>query len=295
VFKIAGGAPGRERRAREERSMESAITVLGPISPVLYIIAFVLYLIFFAKRNKTAARLARPALAVAIAEHGIYSVLRALVYGHHPMASLFEALSIVALALAIVYLVIEIWRKNKTTGVFVLPFVVVVQSVSMIGIEPTREIQPILRDPFFGMHTGTATLGYAALFLAAVYAVMHQLFHRALRRKDFGLLFERLTSLDVLARMNRGSVLVGFAFLTLGLVFGVVWATRIGIPDYWADPKVLLTLLFWAVFGFALLAHYALRWASSKVAWISLAGFALMVLSTVALNVALSTWHSFGG
>ncbi|MBW2275940.1 MAG: cytochrome c biogenesis protein CcsA [Deltaproteobacteria bacterium] len=275
--------------------METAITILGPISPALYALAFVLYLVLFVKRNKITAALATPALVLAIAEHAAYSVLRALVHAHHPMASLFEVLSIVALALAIVYLLIETWRKNKATGVFVLPFVVIVQAVSMIGIEPTLEIQPILRDPLFGMHTGTATLGYAGLFLAAVYAVMHLLFHRALRRKNFGLLFERLTSLDVLARMNRGAILVGFAFLSLGLVFGLIWAARVEIPDYWADPKVLLTLAFWAVFGFAILAQYVLRWASSRVAWISLVGFVLMVVSTVVVNVLLSSWHRFGG
>lgn len=275
--------------------METLIAVFGPVSPALYALAFVFYLLFFVRRNKIAARLAKPALVLAIVEHAGYSVLRALAYHHHPMASLCETLSIVALALALVYLVIETWRKNKATGVFVLPFVLVLQLISMVCIEPTREIQPILRDPLFGMHTGTVTLGYAAFFLAAIYAVMHLLFHRALKRKDFGLLFERLTSLDVLARMNRGAILVGFAFLTLGLVFGLIWASRVPIPDYWFDPKVLMTLLFWAVFGFALLAHYGLRWASSKVAWISLAGFALMVLTTATVNLVLSSWHRFGG
>jgi ABC-type uncharacterized transport system permease subunit len=275
--------------------METLIAVFGPVSPALYAIAFVLYWLFFVKRNKVAARLAKPALVLAVVEHGVYSVIRALAYGHHPMASVCETLSIVALALALVYLAIETWRKNKTTGVFVLPFVFVLQLIAMVCIEPTREIQPILRDPLFGMHTGTVTLGYAAFFLAAVYAVMHLLFHRALKRKDFGLLFERLTSLDVLARMNRGAILVGFVFLTLGLVLGLVWASRVPIPDYWFDPKVLMTLLFWAVFGFALLAHYALRWASSRVARISLVGFALMVLTTATVNLVMSSWHRFGG
>lgn len=275
--------------------METAIAILGPISPVLYAVAFTCYFIDFSRRGKLAARLAKPLLLLAVAEHAAYSTVRALAYGHHPMASVCETLSIVALALALVYLVIETWRKNKATGVFVLPFVFVLQLFAIICIEPTREIKPILRDPLFGVHTGTTTLGYAAFFLAAIYGVMHLLFHRALRRKDFGLLFERLTSLDVLARMNRGAILVGFAILTLGVAFGLIWAARVEIPDYWVDPKVLLTLLFWAVFGLALVAHYALRWPSRRVAWISLIGFALMVMSTLTVNLILPSWHRFGG
>jgi ABC-type uncharacterized transport system permease subunit len=275
--------------------MERVLEVLGPVSPALYLLALVCYCVYFFKQNRIVERLARPALALAIAEHLAYSILRALAYGHHPMASVCEILSIVALALALVYLGIEVWRRNKTTGVFVLPFVLVVQLISIACIEPTAEINPILRDPLFGMHTGTATLGYAAFFLAAVYGVMYVLFHRALRRKDFGLLFERLTSLDVLARMNRGATLIGFAFLTLGVALGLIWAVRAGIQGYWLDPKVLMTLLFWAVFGFSLLAHYALKWPATRVVWISLVGFALMVISTLAVNLFLESWHRFGG
>jgi ABC-type uncharacterized transport system permease subunit len=275
--------------------METALSILGPLSPVLYALSFVLYAVYFFKRDGLTERAAKPVLLLAVAEHLAYTIARALTYDHHPMAGVFETLSIVALALALVYVVIETWRKNKTTGMFVLPFVLIVQTVSIVCIEPTREIAEILRDPLFGAHTGTVTLGYAAFFLAAVYGVMYLLFHRALRRKNFGLLFERLTPLDVLARMNRGATLVGFVIISVGVALGMVWASKTAIPDYYLDPRVLLTALFWAVFGFSLLSHYALRWSARRVVWLSLSGFLLMVLTTMAVNLVLPSWHRFGG
>ena len=78
--------------------------------------------------------------------HLIYTFLRAVTYGHHPMASVFEILSTVALAMALVYLMIEIWRRNKSTAVFVLPFVFFIQLAASIGMSPTREIKPILKN-----------------------------------------------------------------------------------------------------------------------------------------------------
>jgi ABC-type uncharacterized transport system permease subunit len=275
--------------------METALTALAVISPLLYAAAFAAYLLLLLRDGPGSRRLATPLLGLAIAAHGLYEGLRAATYRHHPMASLFEILSIVALALALVYLAVELWRRNKVTGVFVLPFVVVLQAAAMLGMEPTWEIPPILRSPLFGVHTGLAALGYAAFFLAAIYAVMVLVFHRALRRKRFGLLFERLTSLDILARMNRGAILVGLPIFAAGAALGLVWAAREGIPGYLADPKVLLTLLVVAVFGLTLAGAYPLRWSAGRVAKVSLAGFALMVAATALVHGVLPTWHRFGG
>jgi ABC-type uncharacterized transport system permease subunit len=275
--------------------MERALWIPGLTSALLYAAAFASYLLLLLRDGRAAGRLARPLLVLALVAHASYEILRAAAYGHHPMASLFEILSIVALALALVYLVIEIWRGNKATGVFVLPFVVALQVVALLGMEPTWAIPPILRDPLFGVHTGLAALGYAAFLLAAIYAVMLLLFERALRRRRFGLLFERLTSLDILARMNRGAVLVGLPVFAVGASLGLVWAAREGIPDFLLDPKVLLTVLVVAVFGLVLGGAYGLRWSAGRVAKLSLAGFILMVLATAAVHALLPTWHRFGG
>jgi len=275
--------------------METSLSILGPLSPVLYALSLALYCASLFKRERLIERAAKPVLLLAVAEHLAYTITRALAFGRHPMAGVFETLSTVSLALAVLYVVIEFWRRNKTTGVFVLPSVLAIQLVAMSGIEPTRELEGILRDPLFGAHTGAVALGYASFFLAAVYGVMYLLFHRALRRKNFGLMFERLTPLDVLARMNRGATLVGFAVMSIGVAVGLVWASKAKIPDYYLDPRVLLTALFWSVFGVSLLSHYVLKWSARRVVWLSLAGCVLMVLTTMVVNLMVPSWHRFGG
>ncbi len=182
------------------------------------------YLVHFLKGNKLAGRITAPLLVGSVLIHTVYNVLRGIHFRHHPMANIYEILSVTALALAIVYLLAEFWRKNKSTGVFVLPFVFLIQISSAIGIGPTHEIKPILQDAWFGFHTGSITLAYCAFFLSAVYGIMLLLLHSALRKKKFGLLFDRLPSLTTLARMNMGSTLVGFVFLTFSIVVGMLWA-----------------------------------------------------------------------
>jgi len=273
--------------------METVLGVLELALPLLYATAFVLYCIYFFKRDSVSGALAKPLLLLTAAAHLTYGCGLAVVYGHHPMASAGEVLSMVALALALVYLVIESWRKNKSTGMFVLPFVVVIQTISSIIVEPTTELKPILEHPLFAWHTGTVTLGYSAFFLSAVYGLMYLMFHRALRRKKFGLIFERLPSLDKLAKLHRGATLVGFAFLTISIILGIWWAGS-AVDRFWLDPKVALTAVVWLSYGLALVSHYLLKWPARRVVTLALVAFGLMVAAWALVRLLVTSWHSFG-
>ena len=63
--------------------------------------------------------------------------------------------------------------------------------------------------------------------------------------------------------MNGRAVTVGWIFLTIGVAIGGIWATQVhGSPDprvqamSLADPKILVAILCWAVYSFALVrAH----------------------------------------
>ncbi|MFO8072703.1 MAG: cytochrome c biogenesis protein CcsA [Polyangia bacterium] len=273
--------------------MIGLLHVLEILLPLLYAVALVAYGLYFVDRRSGLGRWSTPLLWATVAAHIAYSVLRGLEFEHHPMASVYEVLSIVAFSLAFVYLIIELWRRNRSTGAFVLPFVVGVQLAASIGMGPTRQIDPLLRSGMFGLHTGTVALGYAALFLSAVYAVMYLLLHRALRRKQFGRVFDRLPSLSVLARMNRGAALVGVVFLGVAIGVGIWWAAD-EIPRFWDEPRVWTTVAVWAVFALAAACHYVLRWPARRVAVISLAGFVLLVAATLSVNALPASWHRFG-
>jgi ABC-type uncharacterized transport system permease subunit len=270
--------------------MDNILSFLGHLLPILYAAAWVNYSVFFVRDDPFARRTATPFLLGTAVVHILYIVLLAIAYRHHPMASVFEVLSIVALALTLVYLAVEIRQKNKSTGVFILPVVFVLQLISSVWIDPTRTIDPLLRDPLFGLHTGTVTLGYVAFFLSAVYGVMHKLLYRTLRRKKFGLIFERLPSLDVLTKMTMGAILVGFFFLTFSVILGAVWASE-QFPGFWRDSKFILTIVVWIVYGLSLVSHYILKWTGRRVVSLALVAFAVMVLSILSTNLLLPGFH----
>ena len=136
-------------------------------------------------------------------------------------------------------------------------------------------------------------LAYAAFFISAIYGVMYWVFHRALKKKDFGLIFEKLPSLSVLTQMTFGAAVVGFFFMTFAILFGVVWAVH-RIPDYWMDAKFALTCLVWLVYGLVLLGRYVFKWGGRLLVSVILFGFFLLLLSTLSVNLFLPGWHRFG-
>ncbi len=259
----------------------------------MYVHAAVSYLIHFFLKKNTTARLSTIFLALGIGGHFTVAISTGVRYGRHPMASIFEVLSMVALSMAVVYFIIELWRKNKSTGLFVMPLIVALEAIAFIGMKPVEDIHPILRDSYFGVHTGAVTLAYSAFFLSAVYGVMLLLFHRVLKKKKFGLIFERLPSLDILARMNRGATLIGFIFMTLAIASGVAWAFSASFGDL-LNARILSTFVVWVLFGVSLIVHYVLKWPNKRVAIFMLAGFVCMVLSSALINAFVVDWHSFG-
>ena len=275
-------------------TVDTLISLLNRVLPVLIAVAWVNYSVYFVRRDQFARKTATPFLFFTAAVQILYVGLLGARFQHHLMANIFEVLTIIALALTLVYLVVEIAHKNKALGVFILPLIFLAQLVASAWIKPVREINPILHDPLFGLHTGSIALAYSAFILSAVYGILFMLFYRALRRKSYGLIFERLPSLDVLARMTMGAALTGFLFLTVAIGFGVVWASRVA-SGFERDPKFLLTLLVWIVYGFTVLSHYLLRKSGRRVVFFSLTGFALLLLSFFALHFLIPTFHSFGG
>ncbi len=63
----------------------------------------------------------------------------------------------------------------------------------------------------FGLHAGMAILGYSAFAVSAIYGFLFLLLYHDLKSTHFGLIYRRLPSLDVLAKMNIRAAVLGLA------------------------------------------------------------------------------------
>jgi len=278
--------------------VQSTLAILNGFLPLGYLLALVAYLGVFVERTGRMERVATPLAWGVVSIHGAYLVLGALEFGHVPTANTWESLTFIAFCLALVYLVLE-WRQGeRSTGVFLLAVSLLLQTLSSAFISHTRDVPDILRSPMFGVHVTAALMGYVALAVSAVYGVMYLIQHRQLKKQNVGLLFQRLPNLETLSRLNIGALGFGWLGLTVAILAGATWATTLEVQgriegNFLTDPKFLLTVALWLLYGICLGGRYLFRWANRTLATASVVGFALMLASSLMVTLVLRTFHDF--
>jgi len=276
----------------------TALQLLNILLPLGYLLAALAYLVVFMESPEWAKRLATPLTLAVAGAHFLYLFLCTLVFRHVPVANAWEGFTFVAFAMVVVYLALE-WRsKDKATGIFLLVPVLFFQILSSAFVTHSGEVAEILRSPLFGVHVTTALLGYVAFSVAAVYGSMYIMLYRELKKHRVGLIFRRLPTLETLSRLNVGAILFGWIGLTLASILGSIWAGELSSSGqiqgtFYTDPKFLLTLLLWVLYGLALGGRYLFRWPNRQLAYLSLVAFFLMVGTSLAVNLVLPSFHQF--
>lgn len=263
--------------------------------PLFYGLVTVNYLIYFKSGDEFAQKTCTPTLLVTVLSHVAFIILRSIHFQRHPMGSLPEALTVIALSVAVVYLYVEQIQKSKSTGAFILPMVVMLQlaaSALLPHNAPEAVMSPLLNTPLFGLHTAVAVLGYSAFAVGAVYAVMFLLLYRSLKTKRFGIIFDRLPSLDVLRNMAFGATSLGWVFLSATIVLGVMMSFDV-FPDFYRDPKFITTIAVWVVYGLMIVTYFVLGWRGPRSVALSLAGFVFAVLAMMGSAFIWSSFHKF--
>lgn len=269
-----------------------AISAANILLPLAYLLVAIDYGFLFFAAHPVAVRTATPALRGTVALHFAYLAALGIRHGQFPFATLSQALSVVALATAIVYVFVE-WRgRERSTGFWILSLVLLFQLLSSLLFRPDPPDRAIFHNPFFAFHVSLALLGYAAFVVAAGYAFLYLQLYRDLKAGRFSTFFGKLPPLEVLERMMLGALSAGFVALTGALVTGALWAEQI-YANWQHDPKILATLATWAIYAVALLLRRLRRWQGRQTALASLAGLGAILFSLVAVNLFFTGFHGF--
>jgi HemX protein len=267
-----------------------ASTILLPLAYLLVAIDY--GLLFFAS-HPLATRTATPALRGTVLFHLVYLVALTVRFQQFPAATVSQALSVVAFAVAVVYAFVEWQGRERTTGFWILALVFFFQLLSSILSRPNPPNREIFHDPFFALHVSLALLGYAAFVVAAGYAFLFLQLYRDLKAGRFSTFYGKLPPLEVLERLMLGALFVGFVALTGAVITGGFWAERLLHDSWWRDPKILVTLATWVLYAAALLLRRLRRWQGRQTALASLAGLCAILFSLMAVNFFFSDFHSF--
>lgn len=273
--------------------MLQSISILNLILPLFYFFAFIIYVYDFYNEKKIVSNSKRIVLFVALLLHTFYLISRTIEYNHPPITNKFEIFSIIAFSIGFSYFILELLTDIRGTGAFIILFSLVFQMISSIFIEHSYVVPEVLRNRLLGLHVINALLGYSGITISAVYGLLYMLLYKNLKSNKFGLIFDRLPSLELLEKLSFFSMVIGFVLLTFAIVIGIIWLPS-AFPKYsYLDPKLIGTLFVWFVYGVGIVSKFSGSLYGKKVILFSLIGFVVAIVSLVITNTLTTTFHSF--
>ena len=263
------------------------------ITSLLYFLTGIIYLNLFLDDHKIYKRLATFFLPCTIVFHLFVLVLRSYTRGYSPFLSVFEILSILALAITLIYFFLEYFVKEaRTTGLLIIPTSFSLQLISSIFYNPYSEPPDILFKEFFLWHIGSAIIAYATFVLAFIYAFSYLILFKNLKQRNFGIVFRRMPSLEHLDNMNLKSCFIGFILFLIAILLGYVGQFQLYGRMFHFDPKVLISVFLWLLYGIQLFGYFILHWGGKRRSYISILGLPMIVFCMVAGNL-FTGFHRF--
>ena len=147
-------------------------------------------------------------------------------------------------------------------GVFIMPILAGLQLIPA-AYPGTQNADPVLDSPWFWVH---------------------------------------VASLLTLDAMNLRAVVIGWLFLTVGVVVGLIWTAQArqitpadpNLQAMWVgDPKIFIALVTWVLYSFALVSRRTMGWSGRRAAWLSALGFAVVLLNFLPISYFVETSHTF--
>jgi len=273
--------------------MISTLHFLNIILPVLYLLTVFVYFLDFFREKDFLANSKRIFLFFTLLAHCFYLLIRTMEFDHTPITNKFEIFTLLACTISFSYFLLELLTDIRGTGAFIILFSLIFQVVSSIFIEHNYVVPEVLRNRLLGIHVISAIFGYSGITISAVYGILFLMLYKNLKANKFGLIFNRLPSLDILEKLSFYSLVIGFILLTAAIIIGIVWLPA-AFPDFsYADPKLIGTAFVWVVYGTGILSKFLGNWYGKKVIIFSLSGFALAMLSLIFTSTLAKTFHAF--
>ncbi|TAN40514.1 MAG: cytochrome C biogenesis protein ResC [Nitrospirae bacterium] len=137
-------------------------------------------------------------------------------------------------------------------------------------------LPPVLRTFWFESHVALSFFAYALFGIAAVLGLMF------LIKKD-----------QQAELLQYKAILVGYCFFSTAMVFGGIWAFY-AWGTYWLwTPKELWTVILWLFYSLYLHARLRPWWLGRPSAYLSIAGFLIVMFTYLGVSLFMKSSHSF--
>lgn len=148
-----------------------------------------------------------------------------------------------------------------------------------------KSLMPALQSPWFIPHVIVYIIAYALLGASSIIAI-----------KELIVIYLKNSYSKSTIYLADNLVYLGFSFLTMGLLFGALWAKE-AWGHYWTwDPKEIWAFLTWSVYLIYIHARIGDSIKSKTAYWVLSLGFAILIICWFGVNYlpsASSSVHTY--
>ncbi|PKP21870.1 MAG: cytochrome C assembly protein [Bacteroidetes bacterium HGW-Bacteroidetes-21] len=242
---------------------------------------------FFYNRNSKYSTLTQALMLLGIISLATFTSFLWVELQRPPMRTLGETRLWYALFMPVIgYIVLIRWKYVWFAG-YCLLLASVFVLINLLKPEiHDKTLMPALQSIWFVPHVIVYIISYSLLGASTLAAIVGLYMHY--RKKDT----------ETFIRLADNLVYIGFGFLTLGLVFGALWAKQ-AWGHYWTwDPKETWALITWL--GYLVYMHIRHRnphWKSLSL-WILALTFMVLLMCWFGMNLlpaAQNSVHVYAG
>jgi ABC-type uncharacterized transport system permease subunit len=250
------------------------------VAVACYAVGLVYSLLLLSKKGNLLAKVVEPAVGLGLVFHLVSLVEATVQIGQISLASIHYSESMLAFLAMVVFFVFFVGYRTTTPGIVIFPVVFILTFISALGQRPVMLTSPLLRNGWIFVHIILIFTGYAGLFLSFGASLLYLAQERTLKAKQQTPLLTWLPPLQTIDDIGYHALLFGFPFMTFGIVTGAVLAIEKYGPMFFADPKIVLSFLMWAVYLLLLYTRWSSGWRGRRAAF----------LATIAFVIAIGAW-----
>lgn len=255
------------------------------VAAVLYALGLLHSMLAILKRRNDFYGFALGAFRVGVVLQGVAIVELAMGEGRLPVENFYGTVNLCAFLIALAFLFVE-WRYHfASTSIALFPLVFLMTLVAGMRQPAPTWSDVRVRDAWLIVHIVLVLVGYAALLLTAVSSVFYLVQERRLKSKKSPSLLEKLPPLGTLDNLISTSMGFGFVFITLGVIFGVMWA-YIELGTKWVgNASISLSFVTWGLCLAMIFMRASAGWRGRKAA----------LMALVVLGCGALTWVAHAG
>jgi ABC-type transport system involved in cytochrome c biogenesis permease subunit len=209
------------------------------------------------------------------------------------------SLVLAAWALVLVYFVVEHLIHLKVYGTVLVPVALVLLVIAQLlgasapAVAPPASELALLENWRVIVHVVLIVFANAGFLIGAAASGAYLGLEAQLKQHRTSTLFKRLPSLGQTDVMARRAVSFAFPAYSAGLLLGILRAVQTDVSMWWADPRIIVAGIVWAIYAVYLYLHYARNVSGRTAARIALVGAVFVIALSILARTVPAGFHVF--